>query len=210
MQRGRFQTEQRLIEAVGKLISEEGFHQVGINRIASRAGVNKILIYRYFGGLDGLLEAYFKAHPPVIATAPIDIERLKVAPLDEFFDICCAYIVAEFRLLRQNVQVQELLKADLFRSGHLHNPVADLKEAQFRTLIDTLAEVINTRYGRPFSAIIISAMTLLTLQSQLHKIIFGLDLGTDEGWEQIEIALQHIFRGAYLYTKERLMTEESA
>ena len=48
------ETEKRLLEAVSKIIEEEGFTQIGINRIAKKAQCDKVLIYRYFGGLDGL------------------------------------------------------------------------------------------------------------------------------------------------------------
>lgn len=47
------ETEKRLLEAVSKIIEEEGFTQIGINRIAKKAQCDKVLIYRYFGGLDG-------------------------------------------------------------------------------------------------------------------------------------------------------------
>lgn len=52
------ETEKRLLEAVSKVIEEEGFTKIGINRIARQAQCDKVLIYRYFGGLDGLLVAW--------------------------------------------------------------------------------------------------------------------------------------------------------
>ena len=56
--RNRLQTEQRLIDAVGALLRDEGFSAVGINAIARTAGCDKVLIYRYFGGFDELLLAF--------------------------------------------------------------------------------------------------------------------------------------------------------
>jgi len=55
-------TEKRLLEAVSKVIEEEGFTKIGINRIARQAQCDKVLIYRYFGGLDGLLVAWAKQY----------------------------------------------------------------------------------------------------------------------------------------------------
>jgi len=54
----RIETERKLVEAVGDLLAEDGFSAVGVNAVCARAGVNKALIYRYYGGLDGLLQAY--------------------------------------------------------------------------------------------------------------------------------------------------------
>lgn len=58
MTRSRLATEQRLIDAVGRLLLEQGYPAVGINAIAREAGCDKVLIYRYFGGLDELLLAF--------------------------------------------------------------------------------------------------------------------------------------------------------
>jgi AcrR family transcriptional regulator len=58
MKRSRLGTEQRLLDAVGGLLLDEGYPAVGINAIARRAGCDKVLIYRYFGGFDELLLAF--------------------------------------------------------------------------------------------------------------------------------------------------------
>jgi len=55
MKRNRQQTEKRIVDAAINLLAEEGFQGFGVNAVASRAGVDKVLIYRYFNGLDGLL-----------------------------------------------------------------------------------------------------------------------------------------------------------
>lgn len=58
MQKSRIITEQKILDAVRNLLLEKGFTEVGINAIAREAGCDKVLIYRYFGGLDGLLERF--------------------------------------------------------------------------------------------------------------------------------------------------------
>ena len=58
MSRSRLQTEQRILDAVGQLLLEQGYPAVGINAIARQAGCDKVLIYRYFGGFDELLLAF--------------------------------------------------------------------------------------------------------------------------------------------------------
>ncbi len=58
MTRSRIQTEQRILNAVGSILLEQGYPAVGINAIARRAGCDKVLIYRYFGGFDELLLAF--------------------------------------------------------------------------------------------------------------------------------------------------------
>ena len=56
--RSRLKTEQRILDAVGTILLEQGYPAVGINAIARQAGCDKVLIYRYFGGFDELLLAF--------------------------------------------------------------------------------------------------------------------------------------------------------
>ena len=61
--RNRLATEQRLLDAVSTILLEQGYPAVGINEIARQAGCDKVLIYRYFGGLDELLLAFAETTP---------------------------------------------------------------------------------------------------------------------------------------------------
>ena len=58
MTRSRIQTEQRILNAVGSILLDQGYTAVGVNAIARQAGCDKVLIYRYFGGFDELLLAF--------------------------------------------------------------------------------------------------------------------------------------------------------
>ena len=62
--RDRKTSETKLINAVHRLLIEKGFQAVGINSVAEEAHLNKVLIYRYFGGIDGLLDAYARRMDP--------------------------------------------------------------------------------------------------------------------------------------------------
>lgn len=57
MTRNKDETRQRILDAALALAGTEGFAALGINAVARAAGADKQLIYRYFGGLEGLLAA---------------------------------------------------------------------------------------------------------------------------------------------------------
>jgi AcrR family transcriptional regulator len=63
MARSRLQTEQKILNALETLLLEQGYPAVGVNAIARQAGCDKVLIYRYFDGLDGLLLAFAETTP---------------------------------------------------------------------------------------------------------------------------------------------------
>jgi len=56
--KGRLQTEQRILNGLERVLLEQGFPAIGINSVARQAGCDKVLIYRYFDGFDGLLLAF--------------------------------------------------------------------------------------------------------------------------------------------------------
>ncbi len=55
--RDREETERLILSAAKQVLAEDGFAGFGVNAIARRAGCDKQLVYRYFGGLDGLVDA---------------------------------------------------------------------------------------------------------------------------------------------------------
>ena len=52
--KSREQTESKILEAVASIVESDGFEKLGINTIALKANVSKMLIYRYFDA-EGLL-----------------------------------------------------------------------------------------------------------------------------------------------------------
>ena len=55
--RDRFETRATILRSATELIAAHGVRALGVNALAEAAGCDKVLIYRYFGGLDGVLES---------------------------------------------------------------------------------------------------------------------------------------------------------
>ena len=55
--RNRERTRQRILDAASTLLAKGGAGAFSVNRLAARARVGKPLIYRYFGGFPGVLDA---------------------------------------------------------------------------------------------------------------------------------------------------------
>ncbi|MGE9297013.1 MAG: TetR/AcrR family transcriptional regulator [Puniceicoccales bacterium] len=77
MKRNRQQTEKRIVDAAIALLAADGFTGFGVNAVSARAGVDKVLIYRYFTGLEGLLDFIGKTEvlfPSAAAMLDTDLE----------------------------------------------------------------------------------------------------------------------------------------
>src|SRR5665647_2678617 len=57
MARDRFATRAAILESAAAIVAAEGVGSLGINALANAARCDKVLIYRYFGGLDGVLRS---------------------------------------------------------------------------------------------------------------------------------------------------------
>jgi AcrR family transcriptional regulator len=56
MARDRFATRAAILESAAELVAAHGVGTLGVNLLADAAGCDKVLIYRYFGGLNGVLQ----------------------------------------------------------------------------------------------------------------------------------------------------------
>jgi len=90
IKKGRPQTEQKILHALGQILLEQGFPAVGINAVARQAGCDKVLIYRYFNGLEGLLlafaettELWWQVDEIITETA----EQIQQQPLQQFLQL---------------------------------------------------------------------------------------------------------------------------
>ncbi len=95
MNRNRDETRQKILDAALAIAGEQGFAALGVNAVARRAGADKQLIYRYFGGLEALMaaagegvaERMAEALQPALQPPPVSYgemaERLALALYDQ-------------------------------------------------------------------------------------------------------------------------------
>ncbi|PZQ47397.1 MAG: hypothetical protein DI570_26575, partial [Phenylobacterium zucineum] len=55
-QRDRQATEAAIVSAAERLLLRDGWSGLNVNTLAAEAGVDRKLIYRYFEGVDGVVE----------------------------------------------------------------------------------------------------------------------------------------------------------
>lgn len=68
--RDRGATELRILEAAERLLVRDGISGFGVNAVARAAQVGKPLVYRYFGGRDGLLESLSQRAAEALGALP--------------------------------------------------------------------------------------------------------------------------------------------
>lgn len=180
-ERDRDMTEEKLINAVGELIAEDGFEALGVRKVAEKAGVNKTLIYRYFESLDGLVYAYMKKHDFLANTiaGPLEVSDIK-GYLKNFF----RRQIFEFR---SNIALRRIRRWELSTDKKIVVEIREQREkhgVQFVNAVSRFAK-INTEELKAISALISAGITYLAMLEDNCRMYNDIDIQTKNGWEQI-------------------------
>lgn len=186
--RDRQATRERVLEAVGRLLAREGFGGLGVNAVAREAGVDKVLIYRYFGGLEALLEAWGRTS--VLGAgrqSEGDAGGATVGPADRAEAFLSAYV----RDLRENPEALEVMRWELVEDNALTRRLAEVREAEGFAELRALG-VPKARAAAvdlpAVAAVLTAGLIHLALRARSAPEWLGIPLRTDEGWARIERA----------------------
>lgn len=180
------ETEKNLLEAVSHIIENDGFTKIGVNRIANQAGCDKVLIYRYFGGLDGLLVEWAKRHDYYSFAYSEFIETIKRAEEKDIRQIVKDVLLRQLHYLKNNVLMQELLIWEL--SGHSSfRGILEARERSGYQLQEELNRYPGIGNDTDMSiAIIISAINFIVLFTRQYPRLNGIDFSKPEAWDRLE------------------------
>ena len=192
----RLRTEERLVSAVGELLREGGVSALGVNAVAERAGVEKVLVYRYFGGLDGLMAAY-AARSDFWPT----LDELLGPEQEVLRDVdparAAAKVLANYaRALRRRKVTLDLLA---FECGNRNALTVALEEVRERRSDELYAALASA--GFPLSgavgavgALFSAAINYLTVRGRDIRVFGGLPGRGDADWDAIQSAMETTFR----------------
>jgi AcrR family transcriptional regulator len=190
--RNRPQTEGRLRKAVEALLVEGGFGALTPSAIGRRAGVDKMLIYRYFGDVAGLVRS--------IAYAPDFFPT--------FEDLCGDETVADLlalpisvraaRILGRNARallerpvVLELMVWELVERNELTAIMEEARESLgLRLLAELFPDVADKSRLGAMSAVLSAGVSYLALRRRKIRWYSGVDLKSDAGWQEIASSIQ--------------------
>jgi AcrR family transcriptional regulator len=196
LQKDRKQTRAGILNAVGRLLARSGFRKVGVNSIAREAGVDKVLIYRYFGGLPELLKAFaeetdFWPHLPELAPEAdqpsiqmTEVERAKLL------------VLAFGRALRRRPLTQEIMRWELLERNELTDALARHREEEGSKLFQYFEESENIDI-RAIGSLLAAGETYLILRSKTADVYNGLSLNSEEDWSRIERAASLLMDAAF-------------
>lgn len=193
--RDRKITSRRLIHAVGSLLAKKGFKGIGVNAVAREAGVDKVLIYRYFGGLPGLMAAYAKEGdfwPSALELAGGDLHAFAEQPLDKRLAM---FTTTFIKALQKRPVTQAILAWEIIEPNDLTEELERVREESVLEFFRMFFQKDGPIELQPVISLVGAAIHYLVIRSKHIDVYGGLDLGTEEGWKQIEEVIGVIIKG---------------
>ncbi len=187
MARDKEKTKMRIVDAVSRRLARDGFRGLGVNSIAKEAGVDKVLIYRYFGGLPELLAAYANEgdYWPTSAELIGDLTTVKAESAADWL----VYILTKVQMAIRNRPITlEILRWEIVDNNELTHQFAEIRT---RVAIECLT-FINQQYPFPpeldvlaLGTFILSGVIYITLRTDTNPNYLGMDFSTEESWDRI-------------------------
>ena len=199
--RDREATRARLIGAVGTLLARDGFKGLGVNAVAREAGVDKVLIYRYFGGLPELIVAFGRDGnfwPSIKELAGGDVEAYSRLPVTEQLSQLSRNFM---NAIRTRPITQEILAWEMVERNELTAELETIRENTMMNFFDMFFPSTDTGPDiAAMGAIIGAGVSYLVSRSRQISIYNGVNLDTETGWRRLEQAMDTMIRGLFAGT----------
>ena len=198
-QRNKRQSEQKLLDAVGTIMLRDGFKGIGINSIAKEAHLDKVLIYRYFDGLEGLLHAYARQKDFYLNTSDLLLEEIDKADHHSLTTLITRILVGQLRELIKSKELQEIMLWEMIEKNELTQAIAREREEKGHTISGKLKNRLHVEDEDTDAmiALLVSGIYYLVLRSRTVNVFNGVELDSEKGWERIENAIRVIIRSIF-------------
>lgn len=196
--RDRAATEARILEAALGILTEQGSAGLGVNAVARAAGVDKQLIYRYYGGLDGLMEAVGE-RLALWWRERLSTDAGEPAPA-RYADLVERLAIRLLTVMRTEPLGAQSVFWELTDTTGMARPFA---AARTRVLGGWLAARRGDLPPPPgldvaaLNAVIVAAISHLVLAARAADTVVGLPVAAPDTWDRLEGALVRLIRGAY-------------
>ena len=184
---------ERILDALENILTEQGFEGVNISEIAQRADVSKVLIYRYFNSLEGLLAHYVSMGRLTPHYTSAWLTQIQPSHAQDLAPLWSAQALQLFRQFRASRPGREMLKATVRENNSLADAVSQAQDAELTRLVEQLSFVEGTDH-QAASAVMLGALSYFVIQAQLDRSILGIDLRSEAGWRRAEEAVKLIYK----------------
>ncbi|WP_421943516.1 TetR/AcrR family transcriptional regulator [Pedobacter sp.] len=195
--RNKEKTKEKLLSAVGEILKTKGYKALKVNDIAAVSGVNKRLIYEYFGGVNELADAYIKQQDYWEVLKKLELPINATSSEDLVKDI----LKGQFDELHSNQELRKIMLWELSEKREILTEQVNERELNGEKIFQSLLDPHfgeNANRFRAITALIIAGTYYLNLVQETNGTTFcGLDIKSDEGRNEIKNAIDFIVKKSF-------------
>ena len=196
--RNRAGTERAILAAARDLLAEQGFQGFGINAIARRAGCDKQLIYRYYGGLDGLIEAIgADLGNWVKDRIPEDTGGMFLLTYGDLMEKLALYFM---EALRADPLVCKIVAWEVSKDTPQVRKLSEARAKALARWLDKMRGSLAPPKGvdaPTVNALLFASIQHLVISAAATGQFAGLPLKTERDWEKVAASVRRLVRAIY-------------
>lgn len=189
--RDRSATEAAIVEAGERILLRDGFPGLNVQTLASEAGCDRKLVYRYFEGADGVVTRIAaRAHAGLTAS----MDRTPAVETESLRAFARLSLSAWVAALRASPLTLRLMAWALVESSPLLNRIEDERAGLLQAWMRERRPRLRVPpEGDPaaLNAVLLAAVQHLALSADARPGVGGVALD-DAGWTRIETALDRL------------------
>ncbi len=198
-------TKRKLIDAVGQIIRSKGISAVRISTVARIAGVDRKLVYRYFGNLDNLTETYVTENDYWL----LFTDHFKTL-LNDFTGDNCRIITSRilqdlFKFFLNKPEMQNLILMEISGSSKFMHSIHNARESMGQKFFESIDPYFKNSAVdfRSVAALLVGGIYYIILHTRNNGHRFtDVDLKTEEGINSIISTIDQIIEWAFIASAE--------
>ena len=192
------ETRSRILEALARILIRDGLAAVGVNALAREAGADKVLIYRYFGDLDGVYRAFAERADFWYAAADLlrGVDPSAIT-LGDALKLC-------LRRHAREIRRRPIALAVLAAEPAMRTPLVAAMEAVRESRSLEVAGWLGDHYQMPTSIdlpaitlILGAALNYLAARAMKIRVMSGVAITTDRDWDRLSMAVDRLVDGVF-------------
>jgi len=204
--RDKSRTMARMVEAVGKVIQKKGYTGLTAPNIALAAGVDKKLVWTYFGGIDNLIEVFLQSKDFLKTGAKPVIDDMLSNPNNVGAEEFNKLLQAQLTTLMKDRYLHKIIHWELGEDKKVLRIMAEKREEIGEGLLKLIdPQFTNTDVNiRAIAALLLGGVYFLTLHAKNNgSTICGININEEQGRIEIEKTIQSIVYNSFEKAKSQ-------
>ena len=208
--RDKERTKGKLLTAVGEVFTKHGYNGLTIKRVIETAGVDKRLIYEYFGGFNSLVETYLRQKDYWYGFNSDIGEAIENSKPDYARKLSETILINQFDRFYNDQELQQILRWQLSEnSPAIHDLRIDREKiaSLLFSITDPFFEGSSVDL-RAVAALLVGGIYSIVLHSKTSDTPFcEIDVNTPDGMRRIKAAISKIIEGTYKAVEDQRQSD---